>query len=181
MSGQQKLLAPSVILRMAFYILIIPFLPLLISRRWGWWEAWVYAALTILGSIVSRLLAVRRHPDLLSERAQFARHQDAEPWDKLLAPLIGLGGSLIPLVAGLEMLIRAWARSVFRSGLSRSSCSSPAMFSAPGLWLKTASFPEWCAFKPIGVTTSFQPGRTGFFATRGTSGACCPTLPLPSC
>jgi protein-S-isoprenylcysteine O-methyltransferase Ste14 len=32
-------------------------------------------------------------------------HEDTEPWDKLLSPLVGLGGALIPLVAGLEALL----------------------------------------------------------------------------
>ena len=35
---------------------IIPLLPILISGRWGWWEAWVMAAIFILGFIISRLL-----------------------------------------------------------------------------------------------------------------------------
>ena len=30
------------------------------------------------------------------------RHEDAKPWDKTLAPLVGLGGALVPLVAGLD-------------------------------------------------------------------------------
>ncbi len=89
---------------MLVFIVGIPFLPLLISWRWGWWEAWVYAILSILGFAISRALAARRHPDLMAERARFLQHADAKSWDKLLAPLVGLGGGLIPLVAGLDML-----------------------------------------------------------------------------
>ncbi len=85
-----------------FFVVVIPFLPLLISGRWGWWEAWVYAILSILGFVISRALAARRHPDLLAERARFLQHKDAEPWDRTLAPLVGLGGALIPLAAGVE-------------------------------------------------------------------------------
>jgi protein-S-isoprenylcysteine O-methyltransferase Ste14 len=92
------------VLLMLIFIVVIPFLPLLISRRWDWWEAWVYAAVSILGFAISRGLAARRHPDLLAERARFLQHEDAKTWDKTLAPLVGLGGGLIPLVAGLEML-----------------------------------------------------------------------------
>ena len=87
---------------MLFFIVVIPFLPLLISWHWDWWEAWVYAILGILGFAISRLLAARRHPDLLAERARFMQHEDAKPFDKVLAPLAGLGGGLIPLVAGLD-------------------------------------------------------------------------------
>jgi len=91
------------VILMLFFIVFIPFLPLLITWRWNWWEAWVYAALNILGFAFSRLAAARRNPDLLAERARFLQHDDAKPFDKILAPLVGLGGALIPLVAGLDV------------------------------------------------------------------------------
>lgn len=90
------------IIQLLVVMTIIPFSPLLISRRWGWWQAWVYAVIYVLGFVVSRGLAARRHPDLLAERARFTDQEDAEPWDKILAPLVGLGGGLIPVVAGLD-------------------------------------------------------------------------------
>ncbi len=102
MDDQPKTVSPRVIVPMLFFIVVIPFLPLLISGRWDWWEAWVYAIIAILGFAISRALAARRHPDLLAERARFMQHEDAKAWDKTLAPLVGLGGGLIPLVAGLE-------------------------------------------------------------------------------
>ena len=104
MNNQQKIISPRVVVQMSFFVVVIPLLPLLISWRWDWWEAWVYALICILGFAISRVLAARRHPDLLAERARFMQHEDAKPWDKLLAPLVGLGGGLVPLVAGLEAL-----------------------------------------------------------------------------
>lgn len=86
------------------FIVLVPFLPLLISGRWDWWEAWVYALINILGFIVSRVLAARQHADLLRERARFLQHDDAKHWDKLLSPLLGLAGGLIVLIAGLDAL-----------------------------------------------------------------------------
>ncbi len=91
----------SVIL-MLFFIIVIPLLPLLISGEWSWWQAWAYALVSIVGFAISRFLARRRHPDILAERARFLQHPDAKSWDKVLAPLVGLGGGLVPLVAGLE-------------------------------------------------------------------------------
>jgi protein-S-isoprenylcysteine O-methyltransferase Ste14 len=102
MSDQPSTLAPRAIVQMLFFIVLIPFLPLLLTWRWTWWEAWVYALVSILGFAISRALAARRHPDLIAERARFLRHEDAKPWDKALAPLVGLGGGLLPLVAGLD-------------------------------------------------------------------------------
>ena len=115
MSDRQKTITPRVIVQMLFFIVLVPFLPLLISRHWVWWEAWAYALISILGFAISRLLAARRNPDLIAERARFLMHEDAKPWDKLLAPLVGLGGGLIPLVVGLDALF-GWSPS-FRSTL----------------------------------------------------------------
>jgi len=104
MNNQPKALSLRTVILMFFFIVVIPFLPLLISRQWDWWEAWVYAIISILGIAISRVLAVKRHPDLLAERASYLQHEDAKPWDKLLSPLVGFGGGLIPLVAGLDAL-----------------------------------------------------------------------------
>lgn len=91
-----------VIAQMLVFIVVVPFLPLLISGRWNWWEAWVYGLNGVLGFAISRALAARRHPDLLAERARFLQLEDAKSWDKLLAPLLGLGGGLLPLTVGLD-------------------------------------------------------------------------------
>ncbi|MFO8036578.1 MAG: isoprenylcysteine carboxylmethyltransferase family protein [Anaerolineales bacterium] len=106
----EKTLTPRLLIQLIVFILIVPLLPLLITWRWAWWEAWVYAAINILGFVISRALVARRHPDLLGERARTMDHKDAEKWDKLLAPLSGLGGGLIPLVAGLDVRF-GWSAS----------------------------------------------------------------------
>jgi protein-S-isoprenylcysteine O-methyltransferase Ste14 len=100
----QKILTPRVIIMMLIFVVIVPFLPLLISRQWDWWEAWVYAIVSILGFVVSRLIVRRRNPDLIAERARYTDQPDAKDWDKILSPLVGLGGGLIPLVIGLDAL-----------------------------------------------------------------------------
>jgi hypothetical protein len=87
MNNPKKLITPRVILQMLFFIVLIPFLPLFISTRWNWWEAWGYGLLSILSFVASRLLVARRHPDLIAERARYLQHEDAQPWDKHLAPL----------------------------------------------------------------------------------------------
>jgi protein-S-isoprenylcysteine O-methyltransferase Ste14 len=104
MNKQQRTFSARVVVQLLIFVVVIPFLPLLISGRWDWWEAWAYAIIYILGFVLSRMLAARRHPDLLAERARFTQHEDAKPWDKWLAPSVGLGGGLIPLVAGLDAL-----------------------------------------------------------------------------
>jgi protein-S-isoprenylcysteine O-methyltransferase Ste14 len=110
MHNQKELLTSRVIFQILFFIIIIPLLPLLISRRWNWWEAWIYGLLSILSFIASRVLAAQRHPDLIAERARYTQHQDAAPWDKCLAPLMGLAGILVLLIVGMDELLR-WSPS----------------------------------------------------------------------
>lgn len=104
MAEKTKILTPRVVIMLLIFIALVPMLPLIISGRWNWWEAWVYAGINIIGFIISRFLAGRKHPDLLAERGKYLDHQNPEKWDKLLSPLLGLGGGLIPIAAGLDML-----------------------------------------------------------------------------
>lgn len=108
MTNQKVELPLRAVLMMIVFVVVMPFLPLLISWRWNWWEAWIYAITNILGFAASRALAARRHPDLLAERARFLQHEDAKAWDKYLSPLVGLGGGMVPLVAGLDARF-AWS------------------------------------------------------------------------
>jgi len=102
MAENKLRLTPRLILQLLIVVLLIPLLPILISGRWSWWQAWVYAGISTLGFVLSRSLAARVHPDLLAERARFAEHQDAKEWDQVLARLMGLGSGLVPLAVGLE-------------------------------------------------------------------------------
>jgi protein-S-isoprenylcysteine O-methyltransferase Ste14 len=104
MDDQQRTITPRVIVQLLFFIVLIPFLPLLISRHWDWWEAWVYGLTGILSFVISRVLAARRHPDLIAERAHTMQVENATSWDKRLAPFLGLGGGLVMVVAGLDKL-----------------------------------------------------------------------------
>ena len=102
MSEKESVLTLRVLLMLLVFIVVVPMLPLLISWDWDWWEAWAYAVVNILGFVASRALASRKNPDLLVERGKFLQHDNPETWDKTLSPLVGLGGGLIPLVAGLD-------------------------------------------------------------------------------
>jgi protein-S-isoprenylcysteine O-methyltransferase Ste14 len=99
---RQSIFTFRVILLLIIFIVLVPFLPLLVSGRWGWWEAWVYALVCVLSFIISRALIARRNPDLLAERGKFMQHDNTQSWNKYLAPLLSLGAGLLPLAAGLE-------------------------------------------------------------------------------
>jgi len=90
------------IVQMVIVVFIAPFIPLIISGQWDWWQAWAYATASILAFVISRLIVARKHPDLLKERARFMQAKDTKPWDKVLAPLLGVGSILTTVAAGLD-------------------------------------------------------------------------------
>lgn len=102
MKPREKLLTPRIVALLLIFIIVAPLLPLIISWRWNWWEAWAYALISILGFAVSRALAARRNPDLIQERAHYLDHKDTAAWDTRLSPLVGLGGIVLVLVASLD-------------------------------------------------------------------------------
>ncbi len=102
MDDQEKVITPSIVLQLLLVIVVAPFLPLLVSWHWNWWEAWAYALISILGFVISRVLARRRHPDLIAERAHHRQHENVKPWDRRLTGWIMLFGVAILLVAGLD-------------------------------------------------------------------------------
>ncbi len=102
MTTQTKLMTPKTIVRLVIILLVVPLAPMIISGAWDWWEAWAYAIINILGFIVSRVLAARRNPDIIAERARSMEMQDAKPWDKILSPMLAFGALIILIVAGAD-------------------------------------------------------------------------------
>lgn len=93
------------LVRVAILLLIVvlsPLLPMLVSGRWAWWQAWVVAGVFVGGFVVSRALAARRNPGILQERASYLRNEGTAAWDKVLSPLVAFGTLVILLVAGLD-------------------------------------------------------------------------------
>jgi protein-S-isoprenylcysteine O-methyltransferase Ste14 len=103
MKNGTKTITPGMVVMLLVFVVAAPFLPLLISWRWNWWEAWVFAIISISGFVISRYLAGRRHPELLVERGQYLQNTNPEPWDKYLSPISAWGGIPILIVAGLNM------------------------------------------------------------------------------
>lgn len=90
------------VVQLVVVVFIAPFIPMIISSRWDWWQAWAYAIASILAFAISRIFVARKHPDLIAERARFMQAKDTKSWDKILAPLLGLGSILILVIAGLD-------------------------------------------------------------------------------
>ena len=116
MTQQNKPNVWRAIVQMVIVVLIAPFIPLIISGHWDWWQVWAYVVASILAFILSRLIVARKHPDLIAERARFMQAKDTKPWDKVLAPLLGLGSILILVAAGLDRTY-GWS-SAFSTGVN---------------------------------------------------------------
>lgn len=123
MAEQNKPLPIRMLVLTVFVVLVAPLLPMIIASEWDWWEAWAYAAASILSFVVSRAIAARVHPDVIAERAHTLEARNTKPWDKILAPLLALGSILILVTAGLDRLVGAlspfstWAKFTALAGI----------------------------------------------------------------
>jgi len=86
-----------------FTYLFIPLILLVCGGDFSWWQGWIFSVLLFVAGIGGRILAERRHPGLLVERANMEKAQNAKPWDKVLAPLMAISLSFpLVIVAGLD-------------------------------------------------------------------------------
>lgn len=97
------------IIRMLFVVLLFSFLPLLVSGQADWGEGWAFALLILVHFVLSRALLIRYNPELAQERSRSLDHTGIKPWDRILAPVMALGGTLIAASAGLGVRFGASA------------------------------------------------------------------------
>jgi protein-S-isoprenylcysteine O-methyltransferase Ste14 len=131
MTEKESVFTMRVFLSVSIFVLLAPTLPLLITGHWTWWEAWVYALVSILTFVLSRVLAARHSPGILAERGKMLTQCDTQPWDRVLVPLVGVGYLLLMLAAGLEarfgqqpvfsLTVRLAALALFIAGMYWSS------------------------------------------------------------
>jgi protein-S-isoprenylcysteine O-methyltransferase Ste14 len=80
----------------ALYLGIGPFLPLLITRNWLWWEGWLYAGVLSVAFVLNRLPS--------KSAATKASDQSISPlWDRGLIQVVGT--SIIPLSVGISHVV----------------------------------------------------------------------------
>jgi len=102
-SSDQPGITLRAIIMFVLFALMLPMAMFLTAGTLKWTMAWVYLAIHVLFTIGSRVLAWRKNPGLLRERARSLDADDTKPWDRLLVVLVGLFVPLIFfLVAGLD-------------------------------------------------------------------------------
>jgi protein-S-isoprenylcysteine O-methyltransferase Ste14 len=88
------------------FLFLAPALMFIAAGDWRWGWGWVYVGLSLTAALLSRVIAARKNPNMLAERARYTEHQDVKPWDRVLMPLVGLYGPLVLcIVIGLD---RRW-------------------------------------------------------------------------
>ena len=92
--------------RLLIGIIIMLVLPAVIlfgsSGRLHWGMAWVYIGMITAFTVGSRIIMLRKNPDLIAERGQALDKEDTEPWDKVLMPLGIIVAIVMLIVAGLD-------------------------------------------------------------------------------
>jgi protein-S-isoprenylcysteine O-methyltransferase Ste14 len=76
--------------------------PFLGAGTLAWPAAWLYIVLTTVASVASRALMLRAHPELEAERAAFVANEGTKSWDRVIAPVVIFGPTIIAFVAGLN-------------------------------------------------------------------------------
>jgi protein-S-isoprenylcysteine O-methyltransferase Ste14 len=97
--------APSPLLwfTLIFTYLFIPLILLVCGGDFNWWQAWVFFVLIFVAGIGGRILAEKRHPGILVERAISEKTLNAKSWDKVLSPLMAISFTFpLVIVAGLD-------------------------------------------------------------------------------
>lgn len=90
-------------IRIVGVYLLIPLILFICGGEIFWWQAWLYSLLVFGAGVGGRMRAERRHPGLMAERQNIENIRNAEPWDRVLAPLMAVSiGFPMVVVAGLD-------------------------------------------------------------------------------
>jgi protein-S-isoprenylcysteine O-methyltransferase Ste14 len=85
------------------YALVTPALLFLAAGTLNWPMAWLYVLATLTLVIGSRIIIIRKHPDLVLERGGAHSEEGVQEWDKKIVPIVGMLGPMVLLiVCGLD-------------------------------------------------------------------------------
>jgi protein-S-isoprenylcysteine O-methyltransferase Ste14 len=85
------------------FLLLLPAALMVSAGTLAWPMGWVLVVFILVSTVVSRLIALRKFPDLLKERGSYTTVEGVKPWDRVIVSSVGLIGPLVTfLVAGLD-------------------------------------------------------------------------------
>lgn len=94
-----------VALSFVVYLLVQPLILFTAAGSLDWVMGWVFIGVVIIFSVVSRLLVMRKHPDLITERSRFhdKKLEGVKVWDRAIVAVIAIFGPVVAIVvAGLD-------------------------------------------------------------------------------
>ena len=86
--------------QIVFLVLIQAVILFVSVWRLDWWNAWAYLALYLAYLILTAIVLLGRHPDLVEERSRVG--EGAKSWDKVIAMITGVGFISLLILAGLD-------------------------------------------------------------------------------
>lgn len=115
------------------YLGLLLAIPFLVAGKLAWWGMWALVGISVITGLGSRLIVLRRFPDLALERAGAAQAEGVEPWDRILMPLVAVVGPLLTLlVAALDVRF-GWSQG-FPLPVEVGGLTLAAAGSALGTW-----------------------------------------------
>jgi len=94
------------------YLFVNPFILFTSAGTVRWPMAWAYFGVSIGLTIGGRLIASRKNPDMLRERARSQSAEDVKKWDRVLVPIAAqLAPMAAIIVAGLDFQ-NAWTDKI---------------------------------------------------------------------
>jgi len=89
-------------IRPVLYLLLMAIL----AGTWKWWNAWTFAAVLQVTTIVYHVILVKKNPEVLNARG--TRQQGTKTVDKWLLGTMALLGLAVPVIAALEVGEAGW-------------------------------------------------------------------------
>jgi len=76
--------------RFIFTTLLIGAALFLPAGRLDWWEGWVYLIYTAGTLILSRIVLIKKYPDIAQERMDAGKKENVKAWDKYLVQIVAV-------------------------------------------------------------------------------------------
>jgi len=93
-----------VVVRLVLLVVTLLAILFIAAGTLHWPMAWAYAIQAAAITFGSRLIVIRRYPDLITERAQSLSAEGSKSWDKIIVQLVAIIGPLLTLiVCGLDV------------------------------------------------------------------------------
>lgn len=103
-ASASRLLDWKAIVRLVLLVVTLLAILFIAAGTLNWPMAWAYAIEAAAITFGSRLIMIRRNPDLAAERAQSLSAEGGKSWDKIIVQLVAIVGPLLTLiVCGLDV------------------------------------------------------------------------------